>query len=128
MNFEAFAPGAPYVAAVLVVGAFLWRVFVKMLTGLEARFDDRFKQIDNSFQQMESRFDNRFRLVENGFQQMESRFDSNFASLESRIESLDKKVDGLAADHHSLSRELSEFRGEMRGRLSTLVPPVAGET
>ena len=150
MNFEAFAPGAPYVAAVLVVGAFLWRVFVKMLTGLEARFDDRFKQIDNSFQQMESRFDNRFqemesrfdnrfRLVENGFQhmesrfdnrfqQMESRFDNNFASLESRLESLDTKVDGLAADHHSLSRELSEFRGEMRGRLSMLVPPVAGET
>ncbi|MDE0192361.1 MAG: hypothetical protein OXQ90_13485 [Gammaproteobacteria bacterium] len=116
MNFEAFAPGAPYVAAVLVVGAFLWRVFVKMLTGLEARFDDRFRQIDNSFQQMESRFDNRFRLVDN-----------NFASLESRLESLDKKVDGLAADHHSLSRELSEFRGEMRGRLSMLVPPAAGE-
>ena len=51
-----------------------------------------------------------------------------FASLETRFESLDQKVDGLAADHNSLSRELSEFRGEMRGRLSMLVPPVADDT
>ena len=114
MDFEAFAPGAPYVAAVLV-GAFLWRVFVRMLTGMEGRFDDRFNQIENSFRQ-----------VENSFQQMESRFENRFVSLETRFESLDKKVDGLAADHHSLSRELSEFRGEMRGRLGALVPQDPG--
>jgi len=31
----------------------------------------------------------------------------------------------LARDHHNLARELSEFRGEMRGRLDALLrPPV----
>ena len=33
---------------------------------------------------------------------------------------LEDKVDGLARDHQSLARELSEFRGEMRGRLGDL--------
>ena len=107
--FEAVVPSVPYVGAVLVVGAFLWRVFVRMIAGLETRIDHRFAQIDERFAQMEERFDNRFR------------------SLEDRFASLDRKVDGLAADHHGLSRELSEFRGEMRGRLSMLVPQAAGE-
>ncbi len=33
---------------------------------------------------------------------------------------LEDKVDDLAKDHQSLARELSEFRGEMRGRLGDL--------
>ncbi len=33
---------------------------------------------------------------------------------------LEDKVDSLVRDHQSLSRELSEFRGEMRGRLGDL--------
>lgn len=33
---------------------------------------------------------------------------------------LEDKVDSLARDHQSLARELSEFRGEMRGRLGDL--------
>lgn len=149
MNLDQIIPTVPYVAAVLVVGLFLWRVFVRMFTGMEARFDDRLNQMDSRFDdrlnqmenrfddrlnQMESRFDDRFtnvdsrfEQIDNRFQQMESRFDNRFSSLETRFESLDKKVDGLAADHHSLSRELSEFRGEMRGRLSMLVPQAAGE-
>jgi len=138
MEFEALVPSVPYVASVLAVGIFLWRVFVRMLAGMEARFDDRFGQIHSQFSQIDSRFeqvdnrfeqvDKRFEQVDKRFEQMESRFDNRFASLETRFDSLDKKVDGLAGDHNSLSRELSEFRGEMRGRLSMLVPPAAGET
>lgn len=145
MNLGELVPTVPYVAAVFVVGIFLWRVFVRMLGGMEARFDDRLDLMDSRFDdrlnQMERRFDDRFRhidsrfeqvdnrfeQVDNSFQQMESRFENRFSSLETRFESLDKKVDGLAADHHSLSRELSEFRGEMRGRLSMLVPQPAPE-
>ena len=120
MNLDQIIPTVPYVAAVLVVGLFLWRVFVRMFAGVEARFDDRLNQ-------MERRFDDRFTHIDSRFEQMESRFENRFTSLETRFESLDKKVDGLAADHHSLSRELSEFRGEMRGHLSMLVPQAAGE-
>ena len=105
MQLEALAPSIPYLATVLVVGLFLWRVFVRMLAGMEARFNYLDKQVSDQFSQVDIRFD----------------------SLESRFDSLDKKVDGLAPDHHGLARELSEFRGEMRGRLSMLVPQTAGE-
>ena len=33
---------------------------------------------------------------------------------------LDRKIDTLAQDHQSLARELSELRGEIRGRLGDL--------
>lgn len=123
MELEALVPSIPYVASVLVVGFFLWRVFVKMLAGIEGRLDERFAQIDNRFVQIDNRFaqiDNRFAEFDNRFENMNSRFDNRFASLE-------KKVDGLADDHHALARELSEFRGEMRGRLSMLVSQPPGE-
>jgi len=32
---------------------------------------------------------------------------------------LDRKIDGLAKDHQALARELSELRGEIRGRFGT---------
>ena len=154
MEFQEFVPSAPYVASVLVVGLFLWRVFVRVLSGMEARFNDRFGQVesrfddrsaqmdkrfDDRFAQMEERFDDRFAQMDKRFDdrsaQMEKRFDDRFAQIDHRFEemngrfaSLEKKVDGLADDHHSISRELSEFRGEMRGRLSVLVPQAAGDT
>ena len=37
-----------------------------------------------------------------------------------RFDKLEAKVEDLAKDHQSLARELSEFRGEMRGRLDAL--------
>ena len=43
-------------------------------------------------------------------------------TLEGRFGTLELKVDALAKDRQSLARELSEFRGEMRGRLDALVP------
>ncbi len=33
---------------------------------------------------------------------------------------LDRKIDALAKDHRSLARELSELRGEIRGRLGEM--------
>ena len=37
--------------------------------------------------------------------------------LNDKIDSLDRKIDSLVRDHHALAREVSEFRGEMRGRI-----------
>ncbi len=33
---------------------------------------------------------------------------------------LDRKIDALAKDHQSLARELSELRGEIRGRMGEM--------
>ena len=123
MESVVFVPSVPSIASVLVVGLFLWRVFVRMLAGMEARFNDQFKQVNDQFKQV----NDQFKEVGARFGQMESRFDTRFVSLESRFDSLEKKVDGLAADHHGLARELSEFRGEMRGRLAMVVPQASGE-
>ena len=38
---------------------------------------------------------------------------------------LDRKIDALAKDHQNLARELSELRGEIRGRFD--LTPAAGE-
>jgi len=38
-------------------------------------------------------------------------------SLDRTIDSLDRKIDSLGRDHHALAREVSEFRGEVRGRI-----------
>ena len=43
-----------------------------------------------------------------------------FARLEDRFDRLEEKVDDLAKDHQALAREFSEFRGEVRARLSDL--------
>ena len=44
--------------------------------------------------------------------------------LQNSVVRLEGKVDGLAKDHRSLARELSELRGEIRGRLGD--PTAAG--
>ncbi|MDE0039582.1 MAG: hypothetical protein OXU77_18795, partial [Gammaproteobacteria bacterium] len=96
------------------------------------RFDDRFahmeKRFDDRFAHMENRFDDRFVDMEKRFDDRSVQIDHQFDEMNGRFVSLEKKVDGLADDHLSLSCELSEFRGEMRGRLSVLVPQAAGHT
>ena len=46
--------------------------------------------------------------------------DARFDQVDARFDKLEAKVEDLAKDHQSLARELSEFRGEMRGRLDAL--------
>ncbi|MDE0192896.1 MAG: hypothetical protein OXQ90_16200 [Gammaproteobacteria bacterium] len=104
MGLEVIAPTATQLAAVLALGLFLWRVFTKRLDAVDVRLD---------------RVEGRLGDIENRVGLLEGRV----GSLEGRFDSLERKVDTLAVDHHGLSRELSEFRGEMRGRLDALVPP-----
>ena len=43
--------------------------------------------------------------------------ENRLGSLNDKIDSLDRKIDSLVRDHHALAREVSEFRGEVRGRI-----------
>ena len=54
------------------------------------------------------------------FEGVDARFDKVDADMGARFDKLEAKVEDLAKDHQSLARELSEFRGEMRGRLDAL--------
>ena len=49
-----------------------------------------------------------------------ARLENKFVRLEERFARLEQKVDHPARDHRSLARELSELRGEIRGRLGEL--------
>ena len=124
MGLEVVALGASYIAVTLALAVFLWRVFSRMYDQIEARFnkvDERFDKVDQRFDRVDERFDR----VEGRIDRVERRVDAvegRMGSLDSRIGSLENKVDGLAADHQSLGRELSEFRGEMRGRLAAFLP------
>ena len=48
--------------------------------------------------------------------------DARFDQVDARFDKLEAKVEDLAKDRQGLARELSEFRGEMRGRLDALPP------
>ena len=61
----------------------------------------------------------RFEDVDKKFDDMDKKFEDNFRDVRSRL-------DRLAADHHGLSRELSELRGELRGRLDERARPASG--
>ena len=61
----------------------------------------------------------RFEDVDKRFVDMDKKFEDNFRDVRSRL-------DRLAADHHGLARELSELRGELRGRLDERTRPAAG--
>ena len=135
MNLPVVLSSASSVALVLALGVFLWRVFARMLADLNARFDrmddrfdrmdDRFDRMDDRFDSMDRQFDERFAVVDERFDQVNGRLvgiEGRVDTLEGRFDTLEGKVDALAKDHQSLARELSEFRGEMRGRLDALFP------
>ena len=117
------ALGASNFASVVALGVFLWRVFGARFDSVDARldqFDDRLGKVDERLGGIERRLGS-----------LEVRFDSlegRLVSLEARFDSLEGRFDGFGADHHSLARELSEFRGEMRGRLEMAFPRAVAES
>ena len=135
--------GVVNLAAIVALAAFLWRVYGKRLDAIDARLVN----VDRSFEKMEAKFDGSFAGVDEKFEKMESKFnrrfdkvdgrlgaidvsvgklEAQFDGLRGRFDTLEGKVDGLAKDHQRLTNELSEFRGEMRGRLGTFVPQDPG--
>ena len=118
MGPEVIIPSATTVTVVLALGTFLWRVFDKRFDRVNEQFervDEQFKRVDVRFGEVDRRF-GRFEA------EVDAKFDKFAATVGARFGSLDAKVDALAQDHQSLARELSEFRGEMRGRLDAVFP------
>ena len=125
MGPEVIIPSATTVTVVLALGTFLWRVFDKRFDRVDEQFkrvDEQFKRVDEQFKRVDDQFgevDRRFGRFE---AEVDAKLDKFAATVDARFGSLDAKVDALAQDHQSLARELSEFRGEMRGRLDAVFP------
>ena len=49
-----------------------------------------------------------------------------FRDVDGNFRDVRHRLDLLAADHHGLARELSELRGELRGRLDERSRPTSG--
>ncbi|MCY3838072.1 MAG: hypothetical protein OXH09_05400 [Gammaproteobacteria bacterium] len=98
MGLEAVALGITQITGFVAMGVFLWQVFNRRFEGVDARFD-----------KVDARFD-----------KVVADMDARFERVDTRFDKLEAKVEDLAKDHQSLARELSEFRGEMRGRLDAL--------
>ena len=93
---------------VLAVGVALGGLVWQMLRSLRMDMVQRFEDVDKKFDGMDERFVD-----------MDKKFEDNFRDVRSRL-------DRLAADHHGLARELSELRGELRGRLDERARPASG--
>ena len=55
-----------------------------------------------------------------------SDIDRKFEEVAENFRDVRNRLDRLAADHHGLARELSELRGELRGRLDERARPAPG--
>ena len=52
--------------------------------------------------------------------------DKKFDDVAGHFRDVRDRLDHLAKDHHNLARELSELRGELRGRLDERIRPAHG--
>ena len=62
-------------------------------------------------------------------QDMARRFEDvagKFSEISENFQDVRNRLDRLAADYHGLARELSELRGELRGRLDERSRPAPG--
>ena len=71
-----------------------------------------------------------FRLdVARQFGEVDKKFDGidrKFEDIAENFRDVRNRLDHLAEDHHGLARELSELRGELRGRLDERARPAHG--
>ena len=88
---------------ILTVGVAISGLVWQMLRSLRQDMMQRFEDIDKKFDGVDGKFD----------------------GIDKKFDIIDKKLDRLAADHHGLARELSELRGELRGRLDERARPAS---
>ena len=69
--------------------------------------------------------------IERRFEQMNAQMERRFAEIDRKFEQIAecfrevrRQLASLAEDHNALARELSELRGEIRGRLDERARPV----
>ena len=96
---------------ILAVGIGLGGLVWQMLRSLRHDMMRRFGDVDRRFGDI----DRRFGTIDRRFDEVSE----NFRDVRDRL-------DRLAADHHGLARELSELRGELRGRLDERARPAPG--
>ena len=89
---------------ILAVGAALGSLVWRMLRSLRHDMERQFDDVGKKFGDIGKNFDE----VAENFRDMRSR------------------LDRLADDHHGLARELSELRGELRGRFEERTRPAPG--
>ena len=105
----------PEAWTILAVGTALGGLVWQMLRSLRLDMARRFEEVDRKFGDMNGKFGD----MNGKFGDMNGKFgeiSDNFQDVRHRLER-------LAADHHGLARELSELRGELRGRLDERARP-----
>ena len=105
----------PEAWTILAVGVALGGLTWQMLRSLRLDMDRKFGDVDKKFEGIDKKFDG----IDKRFVDMDRKIDENFRDVRNRL-------DLLAADHHNLARELSELRGELRGRLDERSRPAPG--
>ena len=109
---------SPEAWTILAVGAALGSLVWRMLRSLRHDMERQFDDVGKKFDDVGKKFDE----VGKNFDEVNRKFDDvaeNFRDMRSRL-------DRLADDHHGLARELSELRGELRGRLEERTRPAPG--
>ena len=110
---------------ILTVGVAISGLVWQMLRSLRQDMMQRFEDIDKKFDGVDGKFDGinkKFDGINKKFDDIDKKFDG----IDRKFDVIDKKLDRLAADHHGLARELSELRGELRGRLDERARPASG--
>ena len=103
MNAEAWTivtVGVALGGLIVALGGLMWQ----MLRSFRLDVMRQFGEVDKKFNDIGKKFED---VAE------------NFRDVRNRL-------DRLAADHHGLARELSELRGELRGRLNERARPAPG--
>ncbi len=107
MNAEAWtilAVGIALGGLIIALGGFMWRVLRSMQHDMVLRFE----QIDRQFQDIREKF---------------AEVDRKFEQVTECFREVRMQLAHLAEDHNALARELSELRGEIRGRLDERARP-----
>ena len=105
---------------VIGLGGLMWR----MLRSLRHDMDRRFEQ-------MSEQVERRFELVDRQFAEIREKFaeiDRRFEQVAECFREVRRQLACLADDHNALARELSELRGEIRGRLDERARPASAPT
>ena len=138
MNPEAWT----ILAVGVALGSLVWRMLRSLRYDVERQFGvvgENFGEIGKLFTDINQKFDGvnqmfddinqKFDGVNQKFDDVNRKFDEvyrKFDDVEANFRDMRNRLDRLADDHHGLSRELSELRGELRGRFDEQARPAPG--
>ena len=124
MNPEAWT----ILAVGVALGSLTWRMLRSLRHDMERQFGDvgkKFDDVGKKFDDVGKNFD----AVGKNFEEVNRKFDGvnrKFDEVAENFRDMRSRLDRLADDHHGLARELSELRGELRGRFEERTRPPPG--